>query len=177
MIKKWRRKMSVKKANLIAGIGLLMVFLTVGVAFAQDGQPRQVSDNEVNAVARDLYCPVCENVPLDVCPTQACADWREDIREKLSMGWTTEQIRQDFATRYGERVLGTPRFQGFHIIFWVGGFLFALGVIALVAVFIFYRNFRGGKPLDAEPLPVYKSDTTSPGEEYIARLEEDLKKR
>lgn len=169
--------MSVKKAGLIAGISLLIVFLTASVAFAQDEPPHQVTDNEVNAVARDLYCPVCENVPLDVCPTQACADWREDIREKLSMGWTTEQIRQDFATRYGERVLGTPRFQGFHIIFWVGGFLLALIVITLVAVFIFYRNFRRGKPLEAEPLPVDKSDATSPGDEYIARLEEDLKKR
>ena len=39
-------------------------------ALAQDAP---VTDDEVNEVARDLYCPVCENTPLDVCPTQACA--------------------------------------------------------------------------------------------------------
>ena len=34
------------------------------------------SDDEVLAVAKKLYCPVCPNTPLDVCETQACQDWR-----------------------------------------------------------------------------------------------------
>jgi cytochrome c-type biogenesis protein CcmH len=169
--------MSPKKVSLIAGWVILLVFLVVGVAFAQDEPPRQVSDDQVNAVARNLYCPVCENVPLDVCPTQACADWREDIRQKLALGWTTDQIRVDFATRYGERVLGTPRFQGFHVIFWVFGFLLALLVIILVGVFIFFRNFRVGQPIQVDAAPVVSGAPSAENDDYISRLEEDLKKR
>ncbi len=41
----------------------------VAPALAQ-GQPP--TDDEVNRIAKQLYCPVCENTPLDVCPTQAC---------------------------------------------------------------------------------------------------------
>ena len=35
---------------------------------AVSAQQPTPSDDEVNAIARQLYCPVCENTPLDVCP-------------------------------------------------------------------------------------------------------------
>ena len=47
---------------------LLMAVLAGGlmmsVAAAQGGG---VTDDQVNAVAKKLNCPVCENVPLDAC--------------------------------------------------------------------------------------------------------------
>ena len=64
---------------------LLAVLSTPPAALAQQPTP---SDDEVNAIAKQLFCPVCENTPLDVCPTQACAQWRELIREKLAAGWS-----------------------------------------------------------------------------------------
>ena len=48
---------------------LVLAGLMAGRALAQGGQPP--TDDEVNAVAKQLFCPVCENTPLDVCPTQA----------------------------------------------------------------------------------------------------------
>jgi cytochrome c-type biogenesis protein CcmH len=89
---------------------LVMVFLIPGASFAQQDQP--VTDDQVNAIAKQLYCPVCENIPLDVCGTQACAQWRELIREKLSQGWTDAQIKQYFADQYGDRVLAQPPAEG-----------------------------------------------------------------
>ena len=41
---------------------------------------------EVNAIASQLYCPVCESTPLDVCPTEACRQWRDVIRTMLTEG-------------------------------------------------------------------------------------------
>src|SRR5512141_2429651 len=89
--------------------GLLLMVFVSSVAFAQDPTPVTVTDDQVNAVAKQLYCPVCENIPLDVCPTQACAQWRDLIRLKLSQGWSADQIKVYFADQYGERVLATPR--------------------------------------------------------------------
>jgi cytochrome c-type biogenesis protein CcmH/NrfF len=60
-----------------------------------------ITDDQVNIVAQDLYCPICSNVPLDVCGTQSCADWRELIRQKLADGWTADQIKMYFLQRYG----------------------------------------------------------------------------
>ena len=92
---------------------LLCVFLTAGLAYAQGVQPNPPSDDAVNVIAKQLYCPVCENIPLDVCGTQACAQWRELIREKLAQGWSEDQIKQYFVNQYGDRVLATPPARGF----------------------------------------------------------------
>ena len=64
---------------------LVLSTLATATVFAQDSTP---TDDEVNAIAKDLFCPVCENTPLDVCPTDACKEWREEIRGMLADGKT-----------------------------------------------------------------------------------------
>jgi len=68
-----------------------------------------ITDDMVNEVARQLYCPVCENIPLDTCGTTACKDWREEIRLMLASGMSQEEIINDFVARFGDRVVGTPK--------------------------------------------------------------------
>ena len=94
---------------------ILITFSSFGETLAQDNQP---TDDEINAIAKQLYCPVCENVPLDVCGTRACAQWRDNIREKLADGWNAEQIKQYFSDQYGVRVLAQPPTQGVNLLFW-----------------------------------------------------------
>ncbi|MFN3309334.1 MAG: hypothetical protein ACK44E_09010, partial [Anaerolineales bacterium] len=58
---------------IVVWIALSLTILGSGeIALAQTRDPNSISDDEVNAIAKYLYCPVCENVPLDVCGTQAC---------------------------------------------------------------------------------------------------------
>src|SRR5574339_854760 len=66
------------------------------------------TDDEVNRVAKQLYCPVCESTPLDVCPTEACRQWRDLIRSMLAEGKSEEEIKQYFVAQYGVRVLAEP---------------------------------------------------------------------
>ncbi len=103
-----------KPLSALISVSLLLA-LMAGIAYAQ----RPVGDDEVNAVAKKLYCPVCENTPLDVCPTQACKDWRALIRQQLSEGWTEARILDYFAAKYGTRVLAQPPAQGFTTLVWV----------------------------------------------------------
>jgi cytochrome c-type biogenesis protein CcmH len=86
-------------------VGVLASLLVIRVVAAQGGT---VTDDQVNAVAKKLNCPVCENVPLDVCETQACIQWRDLIRHKLAAGETPEQIIVYFQTTYGDQVLQEP---------------------------------------------------------------------
>jgi len=90
---------------IIAAISLIA---HVQVAGAQDAPVTTVTDDQVNAIANKLYCPVCENITLDTCGTAACADWRYEIRLQLESGMTEEQIVEDFVRRFGDRVVGTP---------------------------------------------------------------------
>jgi cytochrome c-type biogenesis protein CcmH len=154
-------------------LSLAATLLVSSIVFAQQAKPTP-SDDEVNAVARGLYCPVCENIPLDVCPTQACAQWRDLIRQKLSQGWSGQQIKDYFVTQYGDRVLAQPPVARFNYVFYVG--LFVLLVLA-VAIFTFaIRGMR--KPgASASAVPAAPPEPPAQDQEYVARLEEELKKR
>jgi len=152
---------------------LLPVWLSLlaltGVVLAQSSEP---TDDDVNRVARQLYCPVCENVPLDVCPTQACADWRADIRQRLALGWTDEQIIAYFAQQHGDRVLARPPARGLSVlVYLVPPLVLALGVWFVVR---FLRNNRRMALASAlAPQP----DAPNPSDDYEARLEKELKER
>ena len=155
----------------ILWMALLVALLATGFAFTQgNAQKPTPSDNEVNAVARQLYCPVCENIPLDVCPTTVCARWREVIRSKLAEGKNTQQINEYFAQQYGDRVLSVPPMRGFNFILYV---LPPLIVVAgAIAVYLVLKRMRR-KP---EPQPE-ASTAPPPDEEYLRRIEDELNQR
>jgi cytochrome c-type biogenesis protein CcmH len=147
----------------------------IKVVVAQAPTP---SDDDVNAVARELYCPVCENIPLDVCPTTACAQWRDLIRQMLAQGKSKEEIKQYFVAQYGDRVLAEPPRSGLN---WL-----AYGlppVIFLVGVYLVYRGMRG--VIVRRPKPaVSPAGEAQAGaapqaavDPYLKQVEEELRKR
>ncbi len=162
----FRRPSSVVR---LAAAILLLLFLAQ-TAVAQ--QP--VTDDQVNEVAKGLYCPICESTPLDVCPTQACIDWRAQIRGFLEEGQSKEQIYTYFAQRFGDGVLAAPPRRGANLILW----LFPVVAIVLGG-FFFSRYLRGLKlPQPAEPGQREKTavlpPTQTPQADYIARVEAEL---
>jgi cytochrome c-type biogenesis protein CcmH len=154
---------------IIAAVALLGFFY--GNVNAQQPTP---SDDEVNVIARQLFCPVCENVPLDVCPTQACAQWRDVIREKLALGWTEDQIKEYFVLQYGDRVLSEPPLRGFNWLVYVLPPLFIL-----IGVYILFRVFRASRKAAAIPDGPLAPSAFNQAEDdpYISRMEEELSRR
>ena len=53
----------------LSAVILLLSAIIPGSVMAQGSDP---TDDEVNAIAKELYCPVCENISLDACGTTAC---------------------------------------------------------------------------------------------------------
>lgn len=158
---------------------LLLVLSTLAVA-AVSAQGSTPSDDQVNAIAKQLYCPVCENTPLDVCPTQACKEWREEIRSMLADGKSEAEIKQHFVDYYGARVLAEPPRTGFN---WL---VYVVPPIAIVAgIFVLFRALKAwSQASTSSPLgkPVATADGATDAspvsdDEYIARMEEELKKR
>lgn len=152
-----------------AAAGLLAGLMAVALSKPARAQTVTPSDDDVNRIAKQLYCPVCENIPLDVCPTQACEQWRETIRLKLAEGWSDNQIKQYFVDQYGARVLATPPATGLN---WL---VYVLPPAAILAgAFVLWRAFRSwSRPRAAdEATPAVTIDDA-----YVARLEEELRKR
>ena len=147
---------------------LVLAGLWTGSASAQGPTP---TDNEVNRIAKQLYCPVCESTPLDVCPTEACRQWRELIREMLAQGKSEAEIKQYFVEHYGPQVLNEPPNRLASYLVPVAAFL--------LGAFILFRGFRmwmkpsitvaGSAAAEQEAKPV--------SDPYIAKLEEELKNR
>ena len=152
--------------RLILLLGSLASLLFGDPVFAQSGEP---TADEVNAIARQLYCPVCESTPLDVCPTQACAQWRATIKEKLAAGWTEQEIKDYFVEQYGERVLAQPSTRGLNVFIWI-----LPPVVLLVGVFFLVQYLRRVR----RPAPAAPPAQTSPGDDgYVKQLEKELEKR
>ena len=159
---------NILRITLYTSLLLLIVFGTSTKVFAQDGEP---TDDDVNRIAKQLFCPVCESTPLDVCPTEACRQWRELIRQMLSEGKSEQEIKDYFVTQYGVRVLNEPPNR------WAS---YLVPVIAFLAgAFLLFRGFRMWiKPVETEPAsPVSEEAKHVEQDEYIQKFEEELKKR
>lgn len=153
-------------------IVILVVALALATGVSAQTTPPPVTDDDVNRVAHELYCPVCENTPLDVCPTQACAQWRALIREKLALGWSDEQVRDYFVVQYGDRVLATPPAQGFNWVFY--GMVIAALLGAATLLYLVLRRMVK-RPAQTQPTPQGAKPAADP--DYLRRIEEELKKR
>ena len=160
-----------KQLNIIL-LGAILISLTLPhIVTAQDPAP---SDDEVNAIAKQLYCPVCENVPLDACGTQACIQWRGIIRDKLTAGWTEDEIKQYFVDEYGDRVLAEPPRKGLNWLAYI-----VPPAVFLAGAYLLYKSFRTWRAAGGEQVSPKESASKMTGaeDEYVSRLEEELRNR
>jgi cytochrome c-type biogenesis protein CcmH len=161
-----------KRLSFFLGFFLFCFYFTP-LALAQGENPELPTDDEVNAIARKMYCPVCENTPLDVCPIQACSEWRELIRIKLSEGWTEREIMDYFVEQYGYRVLAEPPATGLNwLVYLVPPLVFLIGI------FIYIRALRSMKSASAiqiqdDPTSANKADQAD--DDYYQRIESQLR--
>lgn len=149
----------------------ILIFGLTAVVHAQD----TVTDDQVNEVAKGLYCPVCESTPLDVCPTQACADWRELIREQLASGMSQSEIYAYFAVQYGDGVLAEPPRRGFSLVLWLSPLLALAvgGVVFVKAMSQLRQSPEKQNQISAETAAQIRH-TSSHLQPFIDRIEAEL---
>ncbi len=149
---------------------LLPALLLLSLAQAQDAR---ISDNEVNAIAEKMYCPVCENIPLDECHTSACLEWKEEIRQQLAEGIGEQQVINSFVRRFGDQVVGIPQDPLLRALTVLVPVLAVVMAIALGIVT--FKRFGRHEHLriNDEGVPAAESND----EAYRQRLEDDLQAR
>lgn len=153
-----------------AGIVLVVLGLAAlvwaGPALAQ--APGEVTRDEINEVARELYCPTCAGINVAVCEIQACQDMRAVIATKLAAGESKEEIKRYFVAQFGQKVLAKPEQRGINLVLaWLlpGAALLA----ALAAALLWLRRAVAAGPPPA-PAPPPLSDS------YQDRLERELQR-
>ncbi len=133
-----------------------------------DNTPVLVTDDDVNAVARRLFCPVCESEPLHTCLAPTCFEWRAEIRRQLQAGFTEPEIVAYFVAEGGQQVVGIPQDDGLRLLA-IGVPLLALVLAAWVGLATI-RRWRV-VPQSNATLP----DQTGADDDYRAQLEDDLR--
>lgn len=145
-----------------------VLLLSATAVLAQD--TTVVSDDLVRDVAEHMYCPICENEPLDDCRNPTCIQWKQEIRDQLAAGRTEDEIIEYFVVRYGEQVVGVPRdplLRSFSLAAPIVGTVLAL-IFAAITFLRWQRNQQ------SQPAPVATHHTPSGDDDYRQRLEQDL---
>jgi cytochrome c-type biogenesis protein CcmH len=179
-----------------AGISILVLFLSIAAAtfaatfsggvWAQAATPQpaeepaegvaaqDVSPDEVNTVARELWCPLCSGVRLDSCELKACDQMKDVIAIKLSEGEDTTSIKAYFVEQYGPQVLGEPPREGFNWLAWILPFLALIGG----GVFLLTKTRQMIRPAASAPAqtPRAAGQPDTPQDEYDRKLDEELAK-
>lgn len=156
-------------------LALVSAFLAAGVVAtpvsAQSALPDGVTADDVNAVARQLWCPLCSGVRLDACELKACTQMKEVIAIKLSEGEDVDSIRNYFVAQYGPQVLGEPPREGFNWLAWI------LPVVALVIGGVFFWR-RTQSLVGANQTTSAQTAAQPPTSEddYERKLDEELAK-
>jgi len=155
----------------------LIILLVIGLwsGLGLPGLAQTPTPNEVNEIARGLWCPLCNGVRLDNCELQACIQMKEVIAQKLEAGESAEQIRAYFLEQYGDVVLGAPSTQGFNSLAWILPVLAALVGLGWLAYFV--RSVTRKRAVGAQTVA---TPQRAPGEgeqdEYLRRVDEEIDK-
>ena len=86
-----------------------------------------ITADDVNVIARELWCPLCSGVRLDACELKACDQMKDEIAIKLAAGDGLPEIKAYFVDQYGPQVLGEPPREGFNLLAWVLPILVMIG--------------------------------------------------
>ncbi len=151
-------------------IRLFLILAILGVVtlpvLAQTPTP-----NEIDAVAKQLWCPLCNGVRLDNCELKACEQMREVIAEKLVAGESTDQIKTYFVQQYGDVVLGEPPRQGFNLIVWLFPIVAVVAGLGWLAYLVVTWRTRQRAALPVTPT----SAAPAAEDDYVKQVEQELK--
>jgi cytochrome c-type biogenesis protein CcmH len=161
-----------------AHLALAVAFVVVAIIassqlVAAQGGSTAVTQNDVNVVAKELWCPLCSGVRLDACELRACDQMKDVIADKLAAGEDTQAIKAYFVAQYGPQVLGEPPREGFNWLAWI------LPVVVVVGggAFVWYRARGMMRRPGGAASPAAKSPTpTQPAQDYETKLDEELKR-
>jgi cytochrome c-type biogenesis protein CcmH len=112
-------------------------------AAAQDGQaeglylgqgrlPDATEEARAAKLASELQCPVCQGQSIAASPSPMARQMKDLIRSQVTEGYTDQQVREYFMSKYGEWVLLNPKPEGFNLLVYVLPVLGLLGGGAFV---------------------------------------------
>jgi cytochrome c-type biogenesis protein CcmH len=124
---------------------ILVVLSLLLAAPALAVEPSEMLDNPVleqraRELSAEIRCVVCQNESIDSSHAEIAHELRVLVRERLVAGESDQEVLDYLVARYGDFVLLRPPVKPATYLLWFGPF--ALLLIGMVAVFVFFRRQR-----------------------------------
>jgi len=134
---------------------LLFSVLVADPACGAQAPTRAVTESQVQEVAAQLRCVVCQTLSVADSPSEMASQMRGIIRARLAAGERPAEVIQYFVDRYGEWILLAPRRRGFNLLVWLFPLVAVATGLVLVATIVrrWTRRRRDGvaAPVNVDP--------------------------
>ena len=146
---------------------VLIVALATACLTAAEGEVPDI-EQRATALNKSIMCPVCPGESIDQSQNSLSIQMRAIVRDKLSEGWTNQQIKDFLVERYGPSVLMEPPATGFNLAAWiVPPVAFALAIAALLLTIKWMR-------MSAEAEREAEEEEARERGDYVSRIEDAL---
>lgn len=126
----------------VAAALVLALAMPAPAVFAADAESAASDpriERQVQRVAEELRCLVCQNQTIADSNAELARDLRREVRQMLVRGASEAEVREFMVTRYGDFILYRPPFKATTIALWVGPF------VLLLAGFLIHRRTVAAK--------------------------------
>lgn len=142
---------------------ILALVLAVAVVLpevrAADARPTSddpALDQQVQHIANELRCLVCQNQTIADSHAELAVDLRKQVREQLKQGKSKQEIVDYMVNRYGDFVLYRPPVKAQTLLLWGGPFLLMAG-----GLFALLRHLRRRRRVVDEAIAPAQLDEAS----------------
>jgi cytochrome c-type biogenesis protein CcmH/NrfF len=175
----------IQKRTLARAIALLFaaaiaVFATLRAPSVALGQTHEMAgsgvldirNDEERAVFRHLQCTCgCPRESIVTCQCGVADKFRSEVRGMMAKGMTVEEIKAEWARRYGPQALMVPPNEGANRLLYLVPLAAIVGMAAFAVTLLRRLRRRADEKAAAAPAPVAGQKR----DEYDDKLDEELK--
>jgi len=162
-----------KRHSLLLVLGIVAIISSIWLYTFLVSPSKQTLDQRVHDVASQLKCLVCQGESVADSPATLSLQMRGVIRQQLQSGKSEQEVIQYFVSRYGDRILLSPPWQGLTLLTWLVPIALMIGGVLLL--FVVLRSWQSNsdkQPIEdrAESLNIDEKELAY----YQRQIEEEL---
>ncbi|MEK9895872.1 MAG: cytochrome c-type biogenesis protein [Burkholderiaceae bacterium] len=96
------------RPRLMRGLGVWAVVLSLAMGYADLARANPTLEDQVQRVASELRCLVCQNDTIAASQAPLAVDLRNQVRRMLAQGQSEAQVLEYMTQRYGDFVRYRP---------------------------------------------------------------------
>src|SRR2546426_3035981 len=159
-----------KRHSLLLVLGIVAIISSIWLYTFLVSPSKQTLDQRVHDVASQLKCLVCQGESVADSPATLSLQMRGVIRQQLQSGKSEQEVIQYFVSRYGDRILLSPPWQGLTLLAWLVPIALMLGGILLL--FLVLRSWQS--QADRNPLAADRAESVDIEQNELAYYQKQI---